>query len=147
MSAHNKLSRREFLKGAAVAGTAAAAAGVVGSVTTEPALAAGSLPNKWHNDCDVLVVGTGFAGLTAAITAAEAGAKVLIIEKAPQEFEGGNSKVSGNMWWAPKEGQFEGGLTYAQAISYGTTPDDCLAALVEEMTHLNAWILAKTGIE
>src|SRR5512143_2180218 len=114
MSAHNKLSRREFLKGAAVAG-AAATASVLSSPT--PAMAAGG-GHKWHKEADVVVVGTGFAGLTAAITAAEAGAKVLIIEKAPQEFEGGNSKVSGNMWWAPKEGQFEGGLTYAQAISY-----------------------------
>src|SRR5512143_1496057 len=145
MTVHNKLSRREFLKGAAIVGTAAATASVASSVTTEPAVAA-SEPN-WHKkDIDILVVGTGFAGLAAAITAAEAGARVLIIEKAPQEYEGGNSKVSGNMWWAPKEGQLEGGLTYAKALSYGTTPDDCLAALVNEMTNLNAWILAKTGI-
>jgi len=144
MTAHNKLSRREFLKGAAVAGSAAVTAGMLGSVTTEPALAAGE--PHWHKDPDVIVVGTGFAGLTAAITAAEAGARVLIIEKAPQEYEGGNSKVSGNMWWAPKEGQLEDAITYAQAKGYGTTPDDCTAALVEEMTHLNEWILAKTGI-
>ena len=32
---------------------------------------------------DVIVVGYGFAGATAAIEAARAGAKVLVLEKAP----------------------------------------------------------------
>ena len=145
MSAHNKLSRREFLKDAAVAGSAAATAGVLGSVTTAPAMAAGG-PDHWHKEADVVVVGTGFAGLAAAITAAESGAKVVIIEKASQEYEGGNSKVSGQMWWTPKADQINGAVTYAKAMAYGTTPDDCLVALMNEMSNLNAWILAKTGI-
>jgi succinate dehydrogenase/fumarate reductase flavoprotein subunit len=143
MSAHNKLSRREFLKGAAIAGTAAAVAGVLGPATTTPAMAEAP---QWKKEADVIVVGTGFAGLAAAITAAEAGAKVIIIEKAPKQYEGGNSKVSGNMWWAPKVGQTSGGLTYAQAMAFGTTPDDSLSALIDELNNLNAWILAKTGI-
>jgi succinate dehydrogenase/fumarate reductase flavoprotein subunit len=144
MSADKKLSRRNFLRGAAVAAPAAAAVGALASAA--PAMAADS-QSHWHKDADVVVVGTGFAGLAAAITAAEAGAKVIIIEKAPQQFEGGNSKVSGNMWWAPKEGQVDGALTYAKAMGYGTASDECLAALVNEMTGLNAWILAKAGIE
>ena len=35
-------------------------------------------------DCDVLVVGSGASGMAAAITAASAGLKVLIIEKEPR---------------------------------------------------------------
>lgn len=145
MSARNRLSRRGFLKGAAAAGSAVATAGVLGS-TASASTPEGSRQHSWHREADVVVVGTGFAGLAAAITAAEAGARVLVLEKAPKEHEGGNSKVSGNMWWAPKAGQAEGGLTYARAMAYGTTPDDCLAALIDEMTRLNDWILAKTGI-
>jgi tricarballylate dehydrogenase len=40
---------------------------------------------------DLVVVGAGNAALNAALSAAEAGARVLILEKAPQEARGGNS--------------------------------------------------------
>lgn len=42
--------------------------------------------------CDVLVVGGGNAGFSAAVAAAEAGArKVIIIDKCPEDWAGGNS--------------------------------------------------------
>ena len=40
---------------------------------------------------DVIVVGAGNAGLCAALAAAEAGASVLVLERAPYEERGGNS--------------------------------------------------------
>lgn len=43
----------------------------------------------------VLVVGAGNAALCAAITAAEAGARVLVFERAPHEARGGNSAFTG----------------------------------------------------
>ena len=47
-------------------------------------------------ECDVVIVGAGGAGLTAAVRAAQTGAKVLVLEKMP--FVGGNSlKASGGM--------------------------------------------------
>jgi tricarballylate dehydrogenase len=46
---------------------------------------------------DVLVIGCGNAALCAAMTAAEAGAKVLILESAPQDFRGGNSRHTRNV--------------------------------------------------
>ena len=46
-------------------------------------------------DCDVLVVGGGNAALCAALSAAEAGASVTIVERAPQEKRGGNSAFTG----------------------------------------------------
>jgi tricarballylate dehydrogenase len=42
-------------------------------------------------DADVIVVGAGNAGFSAAHAAAERGARVLVVEKAPEEWVGGNS--------------------------------------------------------
>ena len=47
--------------------------------------------------CDVLVVGGGNAGLSAAITAREAGASVLLLEHAPRALRGGNSRHTRNL--------------------------------------------------
>jgi len=43
-------------------------------------------------DADVVVVGHGVAGLSAAVAAAEAGKKVVVLERAPFEEFGGNSR-------------------------------------------------------
>ena len=45
---------------------------------------------------DVLVIGGGNAALCAAITAAETGARVLILEGAPEPYRGGNSRHTRN---------------------------------------------------
>src|SRR6478735_4333592 len=46
---------------------------------------------------DVLVVGGGNAALCAALMAREAGASVLLLEAAPQEWRGGNSQHTRNL--------------------------------------------------
>lgn len=46
----------------------------------------------WDHQVDVLVVGTGFAGLSAAIEARESGKSVIVIEK--MKTAGGNSVIS-----------------------------------------------------
>jgi tricarballylate dehydrogenase len=45
---------------------------------------------------DIVVVGGGNAALCAAITAAESGARVLILEAAPKAYRGGNSRHTRN---------------------------------------------------
>jgi tricarballylate dehydrogenase len=46
---------------------------------------------------DVVVIGGGNAALCAALTARENGARVVVIERAPREFRGGNSRHTRNL--------------------------------------------------
>jgi len=136
----NHVSRRRFLKGAAVAAPAAAAASALNAWSATPAKA----QQKWDKEADVVILGTGFGGLSAAITATDAVSKVLVLEKMPQQHEGGNSKVSGNMWWAPTN--LAEGLQYMEALCSGLTDKESLQALAEEMMKLNEW-LSKLGVK
>ena len=86
-------TRRNFL--------GAAAAGVLTGATALTAEAAcrDPMPAKFDEMHDVLVVGSGFAGLSAALSAKLAGADVLVVEK--MAFIGGNSSLSGGMIAVP----------------------------------------------
>jgi succinate dehydrogenase/fumarate reductase flavoprotein subunit len=143
MSKDGKISRRDFMKKTVLAGAGVAAVGAVASQAT-PAMAAG-VPRKWNKEADVVVVGTGFAGLAAAVTAREAGAKVIVLEKAKKDHEGGNSKCSGNMWWTPTNEA--DGFAYVKAMAYGTTDDESLRAFEAEHVKLNEWLSSKFGIK
>jgi tricarballylate dehydrogenase len=46
---------------------------------------------------DVAVLGGGNAGLCAALTASQSGARVIVLETAPREFRGGNSRHTRNL--------------------------------------------------
>src|SRR5215468_9698061 len=50
-------------------------------------------------ECDVLVIGSGASGMSAAVSAAAHGLKVLIIEKEPKF--GGTTARSGGWLWLP----------------------------------------------
>ena len=80
------ISRRSLIAGS-IAGTAAIAA---------PAFAKAA--PKWDETVDVIVVGTGFAGLAATIEAKKAGANVIVLEK--MTFAGGNSAINGGIMTA-----------------------------------------------
>ena len=50
---------------------------------------------------DVLVLGSGLAGMAAALSAKEAGAAVTVIDKAPETSRGGNTRFSGGALRCP----------------------------------------------
>ncbi|MDI6798237.1 MAG: FAD-dependent oxidoreductase, partial [Desulfatibacillaceae bacterium] len=89
-----KLTRRGFLRttgGVALGGVAAA------SLLSIPQKALGAdMPKKWDEEFDVVIVGSGFAGLAAAIEAKQAGASVLVLEK--MRVPGGNSIINGGVF-------------------------------------------------
>lgn len=81
------VTRRQLLVGTV------AAAGIAGGGLLFPSpLRAVDVPKKWDKKMDVIVIGTGYAGLAAAIEAHDAGAKVILIEKS--QVIGGNSVIS-----------------------------------------------------
>ena len=47
-----------------------------------------------NEDYDVIVVGAGNAAMCAAMSAHEQGAKVVILERAPEDEAGGNSRYT-----------------------------------------------------
>lgn len=53
----------------------------------------------WHEAADIIVIGSGLAGLSAAIEARRAGARVTVFEK--MKISGGNSRISDGALAAP----------------------------------------------
>lgn len=86
------VSRRSFLKATGV--TMAVAGMTVGglSLGATPAKAT-VLPENWDETADVVIIGSGFAGLAAAIEAHNAGSSVVVLEK--MAVTGGNSIING----------------------------------------------------
>ena len=98
---------------------------------------------------DVVVLGTGAAGLTAAVAASDGGARVGLYEKA--DLVGGTSAWSGGMVWVPMNRHMaelgipdsrEDVLAYLMSMSHGLVRDDLVAAFVDEgprvLDHLEA---------
>ena len=53
----------------------------------------------WDTTVDLVIVGSGGGGMVAALTAADAGASALVLEK--QERIGGSTAMSGGIVWVP----------------------------------------------
>ena len=138
-------TRREFLKQAGlVTGGVALTAGGLSALTPAAAEATPWLPPKWDKKVDVVVVGWGGAGSVAALTAAEKGASVLLLEKAPQGKEGGNTRISGNLVFNPKT--VDDAVTYLKAMCADYTIPDAIVTTWATMMNKNYdWARAHGG--
>jgi hypothetical protein len=127
-------SRRSFIAGGAgIVLGALALSGCTGG-TASGGNNGGSV--EWDEETDVVVVGFGGAGSSAAIGASDAGANVIVLEKAPEGQEGGNTSVSGG---GSNAGFYEfPGYIYAQ-FPPNTISDDEAEATIEALRTLPEW--------
>jgi predicted oxidoreductase len=136
------VSRRDFL----VTSGAITAAGALGAVIPKAMAATPSkpgIPQKWDYEADVVIVGYGGAGIVAAITAAENGASVLCLEKAPYRG-GGSTSISLGEWVSPTNKQ--DAIDYLTTACKGDTPDDVIEAWAEEVCKNKAFY-DRMGVE
>ena len=102
------------------------------------------MPHHWDVEADVVVVGFGAAGMAAAVTAHDLGAKVVILEKAPEGQEGGNTRVAGQGYLNTSSA--EQAVAYLTALCGPyTVPEPMVQVWAEEMCQNNAWLASLGG--
>lgn len=104
-------------------------------------------------DQDVVIIGTGAAGLTAAIAAHEAGARVAVFEKA--DVIGGTSAWSGGQIWIPanphelalgKPDSREEAITYLMSLSHGMIDQEMAETFVDSGTEMINFLEERTPV-
>lgn len=91
---------------------------------------------RFDESFDVVVVGFGLAGGVAAITAASAGAKTLLVEKS--SVPGGLSICSYGAVRSARDA--DAAFAYLKATNGGRTPDDVLRALARGMAGVESYV-------
>lgn len=103
---------------------------------------------------DVVVVGSGAGGMSAAITAAKAGLDVLLIEKS--EYIGGSTAVSGGAMWVPenphaaKAGHAdtrEAAMTYLAAVLGNHLRPDMMRAFLDNGPEMVRFFERETALK
>lgn len=127
----------------------------VASAMLVPAAASAATPKRQYDEMtDVLVVGSGFAGMAAALAAAQSSAKVIVIEK--MAFLGGNSSISGGMLAVPgssvqKEQGIEDSPEKLMAdmtrIGQGLGDPELIRFVCEKASETFEWTRTAMGVE
>jgi succinate dehydrogenase/fumarate reductase flavoprotein subunit len=103
---------------------------------------------------DVIILGTGAAGLTAALAAHDAGARVGVFEKAATV--GGTSAWSGGMVWIPNNHHMaeagipdsaESAVEYLLSMSHDMMDRDLVETFVETGPRMVRWLEANTPVK
>lgn len=134
----NYASRRSFLKGAGIALAGTAAFGLAGCASGESTSSTEAI--AWDEEYDVIVVGAGIAGATAAITVADegGGASCLVLEK--DVMPNGNSPFCAG--WQLFIDDVDESMVYLNALIGESTPEDVIRAFAVEMKENLPWLLA-----
>ena len=108
---------------------------------------------KWDEERDVIVVGSGLAGLAAAIEAAQAGCSVTVLEK--MKGYGGNSTISdGYMAVAGSDMQIQAGIDDSpQRMAHdmtkaglGLNHPDLVNIIAEQSANTFTWVRDYLGV-
>jgi 3-oxosteroid 1-dehydrogenase len=103
--------------------------------------------------CDVVVIGSGGAGLVAALTAALGGAQVVVLERA--SLFGGTTAMSGGSMWIPNNKYMaaagiadsrEDALTYIRRLALGRVPDELIETFVDECHQTIEFLETQTNL-
>lgn len=109
---------------------------------------------SWDHTYDLVIVGTGAAGMAAALRGHDLGLKVLLLEATDQY--GGSTAISGGVVWIPNNSQLpsrgipdsrEDALTYLRHITQGVVPDERLVAYVDHSTRVLEYLHAKSHFQ
>lgn len=107
---------------------------------------------EWDDEADLVVIGSGAAGLSGALAAAVEGINVLLLEKTP--LIGGTTALSGGGYWVPANHHMEEAgvedsrdesLAYLNACCGATTDEDILVALVDTAQEMVRFFEEKAG--
>lgn len=143
----NVVGRRTFIGGAGVAVAAIAAGTATGAMASEASQSTCTFADtvSWDGSYDVVVMGAGDAGMTAAVNAARAGADVLLFDVAPEWEAGGNSRYCGQTL---SVGVDKAGITEYYKALYGKRPydEEVIDAYVEGNVNLIKTIEEDFGV-
>ncbi|MCL1798345.1 MAG: FAD-binding protein [Eggerthellaceae bacterium] len=135
-----KLTRRGFLGGAAITAASMGALALAGCNSSTGNGGDNAASIDWDYEADVVVVGYGGAGVSAAIGAAQGGASAIVVEKAPEGLEGGNTSVSGGGFITIDSNRLPEVHDYIKMQGPGTLTDDEVAGFVHDLDTLPAWL-------
>jgi len=133
-------TRRKFIKKTVLG--MAAGAGIAAIDANARVARAENSTEKWSKEADVVIIGSGVAGCASALSAREAGARVLVLEKAPKLFFGGNSAVAGGNFYAASPEKFYREL---MEMSAGRSDETAARTLADNAESAVKW-LAASGV-
>ncbi|WP_068072247.1 FAD-dependent oxidoreductase [Novosphingobium lentum] len=108
----------------------------------------------WDHECDVLVVGSGAGGLTAAVVAADNHAQVIVIEKG--ELFGGTSATSGGVLWIPAsylaeqagaQDSVEEAFAYVKDVAGEEGSDDLIRTYVTQAREMLRYMMQHSDVQ
>ncbi|HTJ62215.1 MAG TPA: FAD-dependent oxidoreductase [Alphaproteobacteria bacterium] len=93
----------------------------------------------WDKETDIAVLGSGAAGMAAAIAGHDAGAETVVLEKMPQGKAGGNTRVSGGIWFNNVDASRAAVYLESLCGEY-KLPPPVVRAWAEETTRNSEWL-------